>query len=224
MSVTDGAGAAGSADDPGESSGAAAEDAMSADRLLLFTDAVVAIAITLLILPLVDLVPDVAAAHGTALDVITGHWDKIGSFLVSFAVIARLWTVHHRCFSGVKAANRALVLCNMAWLLAIVVLPFPTELVGAFPGDGFTSGLYYVNVLAGVVFQTGMVVVLKRDPGLLRDPERDLGRILTGSVVTIAVLVVALVIDLAVPALRYYSLLLLLTTPHLERLLRRREG
>lgn len=217
MSSTDGTGAGGPADARAEAE-TEKEEANSAERLLLFTDAVAAIAITLLILPLVDLVPEVAGEHGHAREVITEHRDQIGSFLLSFLVIARLWLAHHNLFAGVRSYSQPLVLWNMAWLLSIIVLPFPTEMVGAFGGDRFASSFYYVNVLAGVAFQTAMISVLMRRPSLLREGSRDMRRALFVSISNVVALVVALALALAVPALQYYSLLLLAVAPWVVRL------
>jgi uncharacterized membrane protein len=221
MSFTDGTGTGGPADAgdearPGDGSG----DVNSAERLLLFTDAVAAIAITLLILPLVDLVPEVAAEHGNAREVVTEHRAQIGSFVLSFLVIARLWLAHHRLFAGVRSYNQPLVLLNMAWLLSLIVLPFPTEMVSAFTDDHFAAAFYYANVLAGVVFQTAMIFVLKRRPTLLREGSRDMRNALFVSVSNVVALVLALALALVVPALEYYSLLLLAVAPWVGRLRR----
>jgi hypothetical protein len=64
------------------------------DRFVTFIDAVVAIAITLLVLPLVDLAR--TSANPTDLgDLLSPHGGLIFSFLLSFTVIARLWLGHH---------------------------------------------------------------------------------------------------------------------------------
>ncbi|HWO59137.1 MAG TPA: TMEM175 family protein, partial [Umezawaea sp.] len=86
------------------------------DRLVLFTDAVVAIAITLLVLPLVDVVTESVAEHHTSVQVIAEHRPEIFSFLLSFVVIAQYWVTHHRMFEGVKAYSRPLTVMNLAWL------------------------------------------------------------------------------------------------------------
>ncbi|WP_236710800.1 TMEM175 family protein [Streptomyces sp. 150FB] len=217
MSFTDGTSAGGPAEARTEDE-AEKEEGNSAERLLLFTDAVAAIAITLLILPLVDLVPEVAGEHGNAREVITEHRDQIGSFVLSFLVISGLWLAHHRLFAGVRSYNQPLVLWNMAWLFSIIVLPFPTEMVGAFGGDRLASSLYYANVLAGVACQTAMIFVLKRTPRLLRPGSHDMGHVLRVGVTNVVALVIAFALALAVPALQYYSLLLLAVAPWTERL------
>ena len=69
------------------------------DRLVKFSDATVAIAITLLILPLVDFAGDIA--HESLGKVLTTHSGAIISFAVTFAVIGRFWFAHHRIFERV---------------------------------------------------------------------------------------------------------------------------
>jgi uncharacterized membrane protein len=64
----------------------------SPERLVYFSDAVVAIALTLLVLPLAEAVPEAVSKHADSLKVITENQWKIYSFLLSFAVIARLWS------------------------------------------------------------------------------------------------------------------------------------
>ncbi len=134
------------------------------DRLVLFTDAVVAIAVTLLVLPLVDVVPDVVGEHGRSTEVFTGHQAQIWSFLLSFAVILRLWFAHHQLFQHIRGYTFTLMLWNAGWLLAIVVLPFSTEMVGAYPSDDRFTLLFYIgNVLAATACQTVVTVIAYRD-------------------------------------------------------------
>lgn len=195
---------------------------LSAERLLLFTDAVVAIAITLLVLPLVDLVPDVVKEHGEAQEVITGHLDEVASFLLSFAVIARLWSVHHKVFGTVAYHRRSVTTWNLAWLLTIVVLPFPTEMIGAFGDDRFVSSFYVLNILGSVLCQLAMMLILRAHPELLTDSGQSLQRSLVSTLATVCCLVLALALGLFVPSLQYYSLLLLLLTGPVERIARPR--
>jgi uncharacterized membrane protein len=99
------------------------------DRLVNFSDAVVAIAITLLVLPLVELPSELSTKPFR--DVMSEHsWSLIG-FGVSFLVIARLWRVHHQIFERVRDYNAALIWLNFTWLFTIVLLPFPTALLGS---------------------------------------------------------------------------------------------
>jgi uncharacterized membrane protein len=185
------------------------------DRLVMFTDAVVAIAITLLVLPLVDAVGESVAARVPPVEVITGHQPQIYSFLLSFAVIARLWVVHRRLFEKVVADSTPLLFWNTAWLLSIVVLPFPTEMVGAYGDDWFTAILYVGTILASSLCLTVLALMIHGPVGA------------AGAVSTTAVLVVVFVLTALLPEGSYLALLLLVLSPAVTRvvspLLRRLE-
>lgn len=193
---------------------------------MLFTDAVTAISITLLILPLVDLVPEAASAHEGAREVITGHLNQIWSFLLSFAVIANIWREHHRTFSSVKEFTRSLTVWNMGWLLSVVVLPLPTEMLGTFGRDRFVAAFYYSTLLAGMVCRSAMLRILKATPALFEEDGPEARRrtqdLHTESWLNVLALVLAFAIALAVPVLQYYSLLLLAVLPRLARSRRQR--
>jgi len=192
------------------------------DRLVLFTDAVVAIAITLLVLPLVDIVSESAAEHHTSMEVITEHRPQIFSFLLSFAVIALYWLTHHRIFENVKAYSRSLTLWNLLWLLTIVVLPFPTEMVGLFSDDVFTTLFYIGTILVSSVCLGAMTLIIHGDPEVGREPKGLTALTVISALASAALLVVAFLLSWLVPAVSYYSLLLLLLNPVIDRVLRPR--
>jgi uncharacterized membrane protein len=98
------------------------------DRLTLFSDAVVAIAITLLAIELP--VPD--GSNVSELWSQVRHNDgHYAAFLISFMAIAAAWSGHHDLFRYVKRTDARLRALNMAWLFTIVVTPFATRLLTA---------------------------------------------------------------------------------------------
>ena len=182
----------------------------SPERLVFFTDAVVAIAITLLVLPLAEAVPQAVAQHLDPVQMISENQGKIYTFLLSFVVIARLWVVHHHMFEQVKAYSGPLMVASLGWLLTIVILPFPTEVAGLYGNDRFTSSLYIGTILAASLFQMAIVLIVRRDPAL-RDGDSELARApLFDTAVTAALLAVAFAVAALVPRAGYYTLLLLL--------------
>jgi uncharacterized membrane protein len=186
----------------------------SSERLVFFSDAVVAIALTLLILPLADTASEAATKYADSYRLITENEAKIYSFLLSFVVIARLWMAHHRLFEQVKAYNRRLMQANLGWLLTIVVLPFPTEMIGKFHNDRFTELFYIGTVLAANALLFAMIIIVSAHPDLAKDDEGipDRQRFLSG--LTMGLLAASFVLAAAVPRLGYFAiLLLLLTTP-----------
>jgi uncharacterized membrane protein len=103
----------------------------SVERTVMLTDAVVAIAMTLLVLPLVESVPDVDLNQVGAF--VADHLSLFVSFVVSFLVILLFWAGHRRAFEHVRHMTPWLSTLNALWLLLIAFLPFPTALVGRGP-------------------------------------------------------------------------------------------
>jgi uncharacterized membrane protein len=182
------------------------------DRLVLFTDAVVAIAVTLLILPLVEVVSETKSEHLDAQAVINEHHAQIYSFLLSFVVITRFWLTHHRMFEHVRAYNTRLIQLNMLWLLSIVVLPFPTEIIGTYESTSFTAGLYVGNLLALSIFQLGLTLLIRNHKELEQEGNPVTSREVIGAAVFTVVSAVAFVLAAFVPGVRFYALLLLVLT------------
>jgi uncharacterized membrane protein len=126
----------------------------SAERLVFFSDAVVAIAITLLALELPVPSGDTDAAVWHSLG---HHLGEYTAFLISFAVIGSHWFGHHQLFRYLGRLGGRIGTLNMLWLLMMVITPFVTRTL---TGNGDTSGsnsirfsLYAaVQALAGVLF------------------------------------------------------------------------
>lgn len=86
---------------------------------------VVAIAITVLILPLVDVVSDIR--NMKTAEFLAQNQYRLFIFVLSFAVIANFWVMHHQIYERVSSYTIPLVWANMLWLLSIVSLPFSTN-------------------------------------------------------------------------------------------------
>jgi uncharacterized membrane protein len=114
------------------------------DRILFFTDAVFAIAITLLI---VDLPVQVerTSSSSTFSSSSQLHKDLPGiiGFGISFAVVALFWLAHHSMYRYIKAIDRPLVLLNLLFLGIIAFLPYPTELLSASSNSQTTATVFY---------------------------------------------------------------------------------
>ena len=114
------------------------------DRVLFFSDAVFAIAITLLV---VDLrVPDEVLNTGDQL-----HADKyrILGFAISFLVIGLFWMGHHRLFRYIMALNRPVIFLNLLFLGTIAFLPYPTALLFASSTKQVPATVFYAACVAG---------------------------------------------------------------------------
>lgn len=124
-----------------------AMDRAQVERLIFFSDAVFAIAITLLVIELK--LPELHA--NTTAGFINALGRMIPNFLgyiLSFFVIGAFWAAHHRAFRWVLKTDDRLVWANLRLLLLIAFLPFPTAVLAEHP-NLIAAILFYALVLAG---------------------------------------------------------------------------
>ena len=118
--------AAGGLDDGPPAGGAEDFESRGVERLGLFSDAVMAIAITLLAIELPVPSGDSAAVLWASVRHEDGHY---AAFLISFAVIAASWSDHYDLFRCITRVDARLRWLNSGWLLMIVLNPFATRLL-----------------------------------------------------------------------------------------------
>jgi uncharacterized membrane protein len=189
------------------------------DRLVNFSDATVAIAITLLILPLVDAASHIgSASFGDFVD--RNSWELF-AFVVSFVVIARFWVVHHRIFETVRDYNGWVVWFNFLWLFAIVVIPFSANILSASQGNRPEVYALYIGDMLLATLSTRLVAeALYRSPELMTPEARDaVDR--TRGLAEVIIMVIALVLAIVFPAINLWWLFLLFLAGPLHALLHR---
>jgi uncharacterized membrane protein len=96
------------------------------ERLTFFSDAVVAIAVTLLAIELPVPEGDSVAEFWLSVRHDAGHY---AAFLISFAAIAAAWSNHYDLFRYARRVDGRLRTMNLGWLLVIVLNPFATKLL-----------------------------------------------------------------------------------------------
>jgi TMEM175 potassium channel family protein len=149
-----------SADDHAAASGPGATDEpalmrgdmqlVAAERVVFFSDAVVAIAITLLAL---DLHLPTGNSNLAVLHDLRVHYLNYPAFFVNFLVIANHWRAHHRLFNDVVRLDQRSITLDFGWLLMIIVTPFATRILtsrGTAFGIQFT--IYSVVQILTVLF------------------------------------------------------------------------
>ena len=108
-------------------------------RLETFSDGVLAIAITLLVLDLK--VPNRQALDGSLGQALAREWPSYVAYLVSFLVIGFLWVNHHAMFTLIARVDRSLLFLNLLLLLVVAATPFPTALLAEYLTAGRDSHL-----------------------------------------------------------------------------------
>lgn len=203
---------------------ASVRDPRPVERMLFFTDAVVAIAMTLLILPLLESVTEAARGGLNTAAFLAENDGQLASFCLSLFIILLFWRGHDRLLTGVERQDSGLFWLNGLWMFSIVTLPVVTAMVGAMETDPLQLGLYIGTMLATSLIMGGMQLILLRRPELLRDRQpkdrSDLAPALANSIMFASALVVAL----TVPGAGFWSLLALFLRVPLEHLLRGRLG
>ena len=138
------------------------------ERTVFFSDAVFAIAITLLVL---DLKAPVGAHGEPRLDKVVPN---ILAFCLSFYVIGIFWQAHHALFGHVQREDAVLRRVNLLLLGTIVFLPFPTSMIAEFQATTTTVVFYAASAGAVGVMQS-LLILTARHRGLMY-PDDQLSR------------------------------------------------
>ncbi|MDR2672552.1 MAG: TMEM175 family protein [Coriobacteriales bacterium] len=164
---------------------------MSKSRLEAFTDAVIAIVMTILILEI-----------STPL---TGGVEQLWElrfeflvYLVSFLTLAVYWNNHHHIFQAARHVSGAVLWCNILLLLFLSLIPFSTAWVDGFLFDLAPELFYGANMLAADIVWLLMTKALVAENGT----HSDIARALDGSHkswLSIGVIVLGLLVGLIAP-------------------------
>ena len=194
-----------------------ADTTFGSERAKAFIDAVVAIALTLLILPLLDDITSTSALDpGGAWDAaswLDANFALLTSFLISFVVIGMFWMGHHRTFARVRRVTTGLLWLSLAWLVTIVWLPVATAMTDEASDDDALAKVLYIGAMALTsLIELGQLAYLRRHP-VLHDIEGVALRRRMSVALAMAVLFLAsLLVATLVPDIGYFALFLLLLT------------
>ena len=134
------------------------------ERLLTFVDAIVAIAITLLVLPLAEVAAE--AREGGVAELLAAHWIDVLGFALSFVVIARLWVAQHRIVRSLVRQSTGVLWLLLGWAFTIVFLPFPTSLVAVTTHDALATVLYIGTMAVSSALLALVALTIGRDRNL----------------------------------------------------------
>lgn len=153
---------------PGQAAaGLARYGKMEYDRVVFFSDAVFAIAITLLV---VDLPMTAARSVSESGAVLRAAVPNIVSFMLSFAVIGLFWLGHHTIIRLITAFDRPLILLNLLFLGTVAFLPYPTEVLGQASGNERPAVIFYAVCCAAAGLAEAIAWLYATRPGRLLAP------------------------------------------------------
>jgi uncharacterized membrane protein len=133
---------------------ASEQNRIGLERLVFFSDAVFAIAITVLILDIHLPVGGETASNSQLFNMLIGLWHKYLAYIISFWVIGLYWISHHRKFLLIKRFDYRLLSLNLLLLMVIAFIPFPTAVMSE-NGNRTATIFYALTMAAG-----GLLVVI----------------------------------------------------------------
>ena len=127
------------------------EDQLGLERLIFFSDAVFAIAITLLALEV--RLPETEGLLNNAelVSQLSGMWHEYLAYIISFLVIGTFWMAHHRKYRYIKRYDDRLLFLNLLMLMVIAFIPFPSSIISKYPDRSATIFYALTMVMAGVL-------------------------------------------------------------------------
>ncbi len=157
------------------------------ERLINFSDAVVAVAITVLVLAIVDIRP--LEGESNVWQIMADNGGQIFTFFFTFLVVGIMWLTHNRVLNQLRGFDGLTFWLNLLWLAGIAFLPWPSSMYGEEftwgDGDqtahGGGSGVLYWGTLA-VVSLLGFLIGwhARHTPALLEPKAREAAAAGTG--------------------------------------------
>jgi uncharacterized membrane protein len=174
---------------------------MKTARLEAFSDAVFAVAITLLIL-------EINIPEGEHLwEQLKDQWPSFASFFVSFWVIGIIWVNHHGLLDHLKRIDRPVLYLNLLVLMTVVFIPFSTALMAEHlkPGESDETVAAIVYALAflamGLAFNVFWTYIVKHRRELgVEIPDEEVRRMSVGFMIGTPLYAVALIMAFISPA------------------------
>jgi len=122
------------------------QDQLGLERLIFFSDAVFAIAITLLALEIRLPATQEITDDAQLFERLTGMWHEYLAFFISFMVIGTFWMAHHRKFKFIKRCDSRLIFLNLLLLMVIAFIPFPSSVISKYAER--TATIFYALTMA----------------------------------------------------------------------------
>ena len=126
-------------------------DNLGLERLLFFSDAIFAIAVTLLVLEM--RLPDTAQplSNLQLSETLMGMWHEYLAYLISFLVIGTFWMAHHRKYRYIKKYDNTLLFLNLLFLMVVAFMPFSSSLIINYPDRSATIFYALTMAIAGLL-------------------------------------------------------------------------
>ena len=181
---------------------------MDRDRLTAFTDGVLAVIITIMVL-------EMKPPHGPGLEDLIALWPLFMSYVLSFIYIAIYWNNHHHFFQLVEAVDGTILWANLHLLFWLSTVPFATAWMGEHQFAPVPTALYGVALLMPAIAWYIMQAAIIRRQGPDSPLRRAIGRDIKGKISPFIYLagVAAAFVNPAVSDLLYFGAALVWLVP-----------
>lgn len=195
---------------------------VSFERVALFTDAVFAIALTLIVVGIgVPAVSDASSA-GALWDALWEQAAEVVSFFLGVVVVGFYWRSHHMAFAQLRAVDDGYALRTVFYLAFVAFLPFPISLVGEYPDNPVSWTAFALNLAAVSGMETVLLLHAQRADLLLErgTPAQDRWAAWM-SALPVLVFLASIAVAFVVP---YLTCIVWVTSPFLQVLVSSRIG
>jgi uncharacterized membrane protein len=194
------------------------QDQVGLERLIFFSDAVFAIAITLLTLEIRLPASDSPLTNAELFQSMLAIGPKYIAYIISFLVIGLIWIGHHRKFRMIQKYDGNLMLLNLFLLMTIAFIPFPTSLISMYGNR--TATIFYASVMILASLLSVALWLYASYKDRLIDPHMDhrqRRRETLGPLLTIGVFILSIGLAFINPGLARISWVLLAVTQRLYK-------
>jgi uncharacterized membrane protein len=139
-------------------------------RLEAFSDGVIAVIITIMVLEL-------KPPHGIDLEALRGTLPTFLAYVLSFIYVGIYWNNHHHMLRAVRGIDGRVMWLNLALLFCLSLVPFTTSWLGQNPSSTVPTALYgsvlLANAIAFTLLQFSLIAVNGRDTALAQAVAKD---------------------------------------------------
>jgi uncharacterized membrane protein len=194
------------------------QDRRALDRIVFFSDAVFAIAITLLALEIRLPAGEIAATDAQLRAQLLGMFPKYLAFVISFLVIGTFWISHHRKFRFIRRYDNNLLAINLLFLMTVAFMPFPSSVISEY-GNRAATIFYALTMSLAGFFSTAIWIYASHHNRLIDAHLDEATRrgLFYGPLLGIAVFVLSIGLAIISPSLARLSWVLLLAVSFYTR-------
>lgn len=142
---------------------------MNKNRLEAFTDAIIAIAATIMVL-------DLDIPKRPTLPSLLADWPILLAYIISFTLIYTVWLSHHNLFEKAKVISVKTYLINGFWLFSLTLVPFATNWMGSNTDQTWPEVIYdTILLLWSFAFELMDRQIIRDNPGTKKDQSTEFG-------------------------------------------------